>query len=193
MAIVNLKQIISQSPMLDKTSKCIIRCLMETIGVSKLIESVASMCEGDKDRSALLACLSRMTSDSSLPQMTNDTGGVSSPSQTTSDSASSYVTAPRVRNLSEIKEIVEGSMGVGEVRREEVIEQCLLPLVQSPKDLYGYIDRVKVVQLGELVIDRLKGEEVDEFLHRIISTYPKQSLQCVAKNCQSTLVTPRNL
>nr|CAI5862876.1 unnamed protein product [Callosobruchus analis] len=175
MAIVNLKHIISQSPMLDKTSKCIIRCLMETIGVSKLIDSVAALCAGDEDRATLLACLSRMTNDSD------------------GDSTSIYATASKVHSLSEIKGIVKESMDVGEVKGEDVIEQCLLPLVQSPKDLYGYIDKVKVVQLGDLVVDRLKDEEVDEFLQRIISTYPKQSLQCVAKSCQSPSVTPTQL
>ncbi|CAH1990199.1 unnamed protein product [Acanthoscelides obtectus] len=186
-AIVNLKQIISQSPMLEKTSSCIIRCLIETIGVSKLIDSVTSMCEREEDRANLTACLSRATSDS---RTTSDRTA----SQTTSDSGSSvYATAKKSYEIAEIKAIVEESVKTGGVSKKEVVDECLLPLVENPRELYGYMDRVTVVELGDVVIDRLENEQVDDFLNRIISTYPEQSLRCLVKISSSILAAPSKM
>lgn len=51
--------------------------------------------------------------------------------------------------------------------RNDVIEHCLVPLVETPKDLHMYFNSLTVVDLGDIVIEKLLDEDSVEFVTKL--------------------------
>ncbi|KAJ8968145.1 hypothetical protein NQ317_011589 [Molorchus minor] len=75
------------------------------------------------------------------------------------------------RPLNDIKTALSESVSSNVFNREEVIENCLLPLIENPDDISGYLNRISVVQLGDIVIKRLQTTDLKQFLDQLVEAH----------------------
>lgn len=51
--------------------------------------------------------------------------------------------------------------------KNDVIQNCLIPLVETPKDIQPYLKSLSLVDLGDIVIERLPEDDYDQFLTKL--------------------------
>ncbi|KAG5866396.1 hypothetical protein JTB14_025987 [Gonioctena quinquepunctata] len=90
------------------------------------------------------------------------------------------------RNVENIKESLEQN----NLGKKEVIENCLLPLIDSPGDISTYLNSISMVDFERIVIQRLENENLGGFLARIKEAQPECFSRAV---CENNLVSPVDL
>lgn len=73
-------------------------------------------------------------------------------------------------SLEDIRSGLEESINKNTFSRQDVIDKCLLPLIQNPRDISSYLNQISVVQLGDIVVERLKNSNSIEFFRKILDS-----------------------
>lgn len=69
-----------------------------------------------------------------------------------------------------------------EFRKENVIQQCFMPLIKSPSDIMNYFNSLTIVQIHDLFIERVQPSDLTCFLNMIRDHYGNYTIaQCANK------------
>lgn len=77
--------------------------------------------------------------------------------------------------------------------RNDLIQNCLVPLVETPNDLQPYLNSLSMVDIGDIVIKRLPEDGSDEFLTKLSKIYlngVKEPL--TVQLCKKNLLEPKD-
>lgn len=78
--------------------------------------------------------------------------------------------------------------------REDLIQNCLVSLIETPKDIQPYMKSLSMVELADILIEKLPHEDSDHFLANISKAYvngDKESL--TVQLCQKDLLTSKDI
>ncbi|XP_057651476.1 telomere-associated protein RIF1-like [Diorhabda carinulata] len=85
------------------------------------------------------------------------------------------------RNISDLVVGIEENIENKVFQKCDVI-RCFFPLLTGPKDILPYLDTLSIVQFDEIIINRLKGQNVQEFFERIIKEKPLEDIKKLHEN-----------
>lgn len=74
------------------------------------------------------------------------------------------------RSLEDIRSGLEESIGKNIFNRRDVIHKCLFPLIENPKDICNYLNQLSVVQLSNIIVERMENADSTEFFRNIVDS-----------------------
>ncbi|XP_072379497.1 uncharacterized protein [Diabrotica undecimpunctata] len=86
------------------------------------------------------------------------------------------------RSIEDLEVGVEESIKNNTFQKSDVIQHCLMPLIDGPKDLFPYLENLSEIDFDEIVINRLENENLQTFFERILRAKSLDSLKKVTEN-----------
>ncbi|CAH1260676.1 unnamed protein product [Diabrotica balteata] len=86
------------------------------------------------------------------------------------------------RSIEDLEVGVEESIKNNTFQKSDVIQHCLMPLIDGPKDLFPYLENLSEIDFDEIVINRLENENLQTFFERILRAKSIDSLKKVTEN-----------
>ncbi|CAH1156235.1 unnamed protein product [Phaedon cochleariae] len=100
----------------------------------------------------------------------------------------------RDRPVSDLKRGITEAIEQKLFSRTEIIENCFLPLIQTPSDIAGYLKSLSVLDFGDVVVERLENENAAEFFCRIMKSHHTFTPEVLMKTlCDSQVLARKDL
>ncbi|XP_050498915.1 telomere-associated protein RIF1-like isoform X1 [Diabrotica virgifera virgifera] len=86
------------------------------------------------------------------------------------------------RSIEDLEVGVEESIKNKTFHKSDVIQHCLMPLIEGPKDLFPYLENLSQIDFDEIVMNRLDNENLQTFFERILTAKSADSLKKITEN-----------
>lgn len=98
------------------------------------------------------------------------------------------------RSIEDLEVGIEESIKNKVFQKGEIIENCLLPLIETPEDISPYLNNLTTLDLGKIVLKKAKQEDPQVFFQRVIQSYSSNEAKAISESlwCQQT-TTPLEL
>lgn len=98
------------------------------------------------------------------------------------------------RSIEDLEVGIEESIKNKVFQKGEIIENCLLPLIETPDDISPYLNNLTTLDLGKIVLKKAKQEDPQVFFQRVIQSYSSNEAKAISESlwCQQT-TTPLEL
>lgn len=78
--------------------------------------------------------------------------------------------------------------------RSDIIQNCLIPLIEAPKDIQTYLKSLSIVDFGDILIEKLPDDDTDQFLTKLSKAYSNGSKESVTVQlCKKDLLSSSDL
>ncbi|XP_018560984.1 telomere-associated protein RIF1 [Anoplophora glabripennis] len=154
----------------DSDFKVIIKHIIKKIGLPSTLKMLTSTIEDPGEESVYFTCIMKQSLEKrSLSDV--------------------FETRP----LDDIKTGLEETISKNVFSRQDVIDQCLLPLIENPSDIFSYLNRISVVQLSDIVVQRLQSTNLTEFFDRILDSYGNEAEVTLRKDILVRVKSPNEI
>lgn len=74
----------------------------------------------------------------------------------------------KAHNVDDLRQVLIESLDDKTYGRADLIQNLVVPLVESPKDLHPYLKSLSVQQLGDILMENVPNTEYDQLLRRLL-------------------------
>ncbi|KAJ8959872.1 hypothetical protein NQ318_011607 [Aromia moschata] len=143
----------------EKDFKCVIKHIIETIGLSSVFELLTESVESSENESIYFDCMIRH-----------------------SIGKRPLIDLLENRSLNEIKTSLEDGISKNMFAKIDILETCFIPLIGSPNDILSYLNRISVVELGDVIVQRLEFTDLQQFFNQIIQKHGTKNVSNTLSN-----------